>query len=99
MAPPLCPQPAAQLPLPTGPPLASVLGTGQDLSLWIGPRVAGHFWLKLTGQVETTVVGKAMWNRDSSVQWGRRLDVDMEGQLGGALRAQCPGRRRAEFAV
>ena len=98
-SPPDRPRDHAALPLLTGPPLASVSGTGQDLSLWIGLSVAGHFWLKLTGQVETTVVGKATWSRDSSVQWGRRLDLDMEGQLGGALRAQCPGRRRAEFAV
>lgn len=73
-SPPCSTQPSAQLHLPSSlmshgprgyhPPLATVSGTWRELSLWTGTRVAGHLWLKLTGQVETTGAGEATWKQE-----------------------------------
>lgn len=92
-SPPDHPRGHAALPLPTGPPLASVSGTGQGLSLWIGPPVAGHFWLKLTGQVETTVVGKAMWEQGLVSAVGKEAGHGHGGSAGRSTEGSVSGQK------
>lgn len=61
--------------------------------------MAGHFWLKLTSQMDPTVVQKAMWEQGLLNAMGKEAGPRTLTVGWKELRAQCPGRRRAEFAV